>query len=354
MPVGVYLNRIATAVPPHEVHAKFLSYVPRLIGDERERRIFTRLAAKARIERRFSVLEPSPDPDRLDCADFYAPGRFASTERRMKLYEEAAPRLTARAVSEVLRPGEASEITHLIITTCTGFYAPGLDLDLQRQFSLRNDLERSQIGFMGCHAAFNALKSAWHIVRSRPEAKVLIVNIELCSLHLQEGLEIEQLLAFMQFADGCAASIVSAEPMGLELEGFRSDVFPEGRELITWHITDLGFRMHLDPSLPHVLGSGLTSTAGKWLDPETRASFRFWAVHPGGRGILDAVEGKLGLNENHMRHSRSILRDFGNMSSATIMFVLRDILADPAKGRGIAIGFGPGLTMESMFFVGRS
>lgn len=348
---AVYLNRIEVAVPANDVHAKFVDFAPRLVADERMKKLFGRLASKCQIEHRYSVLSPSSEGEKLDSENFFRRGEVTSTATRMQRFRAEALRLVQDPVATILKEVSRDEITHLIVTSCTGFSAPGLDLELQKKFELRRDLQRTIIGFMGCYAAFNAMKAAWHIVRSEPTAKVLLVNVELCTLHLQESPKLEQLLAFLQFADGAAVSLVSAEPKGLRLDSFRADVLSEGEELIQWNIGDSGFEMVLSPDVPQALGRGLPRVLPALLSDEQRSNTNLWAIHPGGRSVLDAVQDKLALTAEQMTTSRAVLRDFGNMSSATILFVLKAMLDDDrCSGAGAAFAFGPGLTVESMRF----
>lgn len=353
----VYLNRIATSVPAHDSHKKFLDFAAApdsgLIRDGKDRRMFGLLARRSQIEHRRSVLAPAPaiDRERLTDDEFYGGPSFASTASRMARYEREALPLAEPAVAEVLTGIAVDSVTHLIVTSCTGFMAPGLDLSLQKRFGLRTDLERALIGFMGCHAGITALKAAWHIVRSRPRARVLIVNLELCSLHLQSGADLEKALAYLQFADGCAASLVSAESFGFRLERFHCEVVPETADLIQWHIGDQGFEMFLSISVPRTLTCVLPQLVNGFLTENEVRDIRLWAVHPGGRAILDAVAEGLALRDVDLRHSRDVLREFGNMSSATIFFVLQRILGDAGiGGRGVAMAFGPGLTFEALRF----
>lgn len=342
--MSVFVNSISTAVPPTEAHAKFLEFIPHIIGAEREIKLFNRLAVRSHIERRYSVLTASVEKGQLDDQGFYKLEKFPTTKERMEKYKTNALNLARGPVSEILKRHKPQEITHLIVTSCTGFYAPGLDLELQREFNLSPQLERTIIGFMGCYAAINGMKSAYHIVRSNPEAKVLMVNLELCTLHLQKDSNLEQLLAFMQFADGCAASLISSEEHGLEIKGFRCEVWQEVQELIQWHVGDSGFDMYLSPIVPQALATVLPAAQF-----ENRPVL--WAIHPGGRSILDAAQGAFSLSDEQMRFSRETLRDFGNMSSATVMFVLEKILRDVSlSGEGVAMAFGPGITMETMSF----
>src|SRR4029079_5926861 len=127
------------------------------------------------------------------------------------------------------------------------------------QCDLAPSVERTMVGFMGCHAAINALKLARHIVRSGPASRVLLVNLELCSLHLQETNDLEQMLSFLVFGDGCAASVVSADPTGLALDRFHAELVPGTRQLITWKIRDLGFDMFLSGRVPEAISRGLES-----------------------------------------------------------------------------------------------
>jgi alpha-pyrone synthase len=207
------------------------------------------------------------------------------------------------------------------------------------------------VGFMGCYAAMNALKLARHIVRSEPASRVLVVNLELCSMHLQQTTSLEQVLSFLVFADGCAASVISADPVGLALDRFHAVVLPDTAGLITWKIRDLGFDMFLSGRVPPAIREGLHAGASAILDGATPAAIDRWAVHPGGRSVLDAVEHGLGLGPVALAASRDILDRFGNMSSATVMFVLQTILDAAKPGeRGCAMSFGPGLTAETMLF----
>lgn len=343
----VYLNRIATAVPASDVHQTFVNYVPRLLETAPKKRAFASMVKRAGIDHRYSVLTASPDATQLDRENFYKPGNFPSTAERMERYKNAAFPLARRAIDILeIKP---SEITHVIVTSCTGFYAPGLDLDIIRHYGLRDSVERTIIGFMGCQAAVNGLKAAWHIVRSQPKAKILLVNLELCTLHLKESSDLEEMLSYLIFSDGCAASILSSEAVGMEIKEFRAMVLPQSTDLITWHIGDKGFDMVLSRQVPGAILHGLKTGIAELLNG--RHEPEYWAVHPGGSAILDAVETAVGLPNLALKHSREILRQYGNMSSATVMFVLQKILLENQSSKtGCAIAFGPGLSAEAMHF----
>ena len=349
-----YINRIATAVPPHDVHATFLAFAgSQLGGDCRDALVFRRMAERGGIEHRYSCLEPGEHPESgpVDAAGIYDRGDFPNTADRMRLFEAHAPVLAARAV-EALNLGQSRrDITHLVITCCTGFSAPGLDLEIVERCGLSGTVERTMVGFMGCYAAINALKLARHIVRSEPHARVLVLNLELCTLHLKETPDLEQILSFMVFADGCAASLVTEDPEGLALDRFHAVLAPGTRDLITWTIRESGFDMVLSGQVPTAIQEALSARTEDILAGARVPEIDLWAIHPGGRSVLDAVERALVLAPDALAASRRVLRAFGNMSSATVMFVLKALLERrTARQRGCAMAFGPGLVAETMLF----
>jgi len=353
--MAAYLNRIATAVPNHDVHDAFVAFADTLLTDRRSQILFRRMAERGQIEHRFSTVEPRPLSSNaaLDADGFYCRGAFPTTAQRMQRFEEFAPGLALKAAGRLnLSDDEKQAVTHVIVTTCTGFSAPGLDLQLVEGLGLRPSVERTVVGFMGCYAAINALKLSRHIVRSEPEAKVLVVSLELCTLHLQETSDLEQVLSFLVFGDGCAAALITSEAQGLELESFHAELVQEGADQITWNIRDLGFDMYLSGQVPGSLRHALGEGQGRILRDAAVEDFDLWAIHPGGRTILDAVEAAFSLPPKALSASREVLRQFGNMSSATVLFVLKALLDSPGEkgARGCAMAFGPGLTAETMLF----
>jgi len=349
-----YLNRIATAVPEHDVHDAFVVFAEQMLADPRLRAVFRRMASRANIEHRYSFLDPQKHSGQFssqDAHDFYRPGNFPNTARRMELFEQNAPALMRKAVDRLaLNEKERSGITHVLVTCCTGLYAPGLDFEIVDHLGLSGDVERTMVGFMGCYAAINALKLARHIVRSDPKAGVLTLNLELCTLHFQETQELEQILSFLVFADGAAASLITTREQGFALDSFKAMTVPETRGLITWKIRELGFDMSLSGQVPAELARALHE--GELMaERDGRDGIKLWAVHPGGQSILDAVEKGLELPADALAASREVLSSFGNMSSATVMFVLQRMMQQARPGqRGCAMSFGPGLTAETMRF----
>lgn len=348
---GAYINAVAGAVPDHDIHQAYVEWARAQIGDRRLRSLFERMAERSGIEHRWSVLPRAADGGSpVDPGGFYA-DRMPGTAERMQLYADAAPELALAAIGRLREQVMLGAITHLVVASCTGFVAPGIDQIIAARMEL-GDVERTLVGFMGCYAAVAALRTAFHIVRSEPGARVLVVTVELSSLHLRLMTEPEPLLAGLQFGDGAAAALVSADPNGFEMTAQFNATLPESRELIRWTIGDTGFEMTLSGEVPGRIGAALNEprVRSRLLDGWASADVDAWAVHAGGRSILDAVERGLELAPDALESSRRILADFGNMSSSTLMFVLADLLGRPERRRGVAIAFGPGLAAEGFRF----
>ena len=348
MAVKAYVNAVAGAVPGHDIHQSYIDWAAARVEDPRERAVFERMAERAGIVHRWSILPPTAQGGSpVSEGGFYA-GVAPGTAARMALYAEAAPKLALEAIGNL---GSLGQISHLVVASCTGFVAPGVDQIIAEALGL-GDVERTLIGFMGCYAAAAALRNAHHIVRSQPEARVLVVTVELSTLHLQFASDLERLLAELQFGDGAAAALVTAEPTGFGIEAPFAVTLPASGELIRWNIGDTGFEMVLSGEVPGRIGAALREDdvrqriLGGWKADEVDA----WAVHAGGRSILDAVERALDLPPERLAASRHVLNEYGNMSSSTLMFVLRELLADPGAKKGVAIAFGPGLAAEGFRF----
>ena len=346
-----HLNALATAVPEHDIHRAFIDWAAPRLSDERVRALFTRMAARSGIDHRWSVLPPTPaGGSPVAAGGFYDVPGLPPTSVRMAAYAEHAPELAMQAIAALGDALDPARITHLVVASCTGFVAPGIDQILARRLGLNAAVERVLIGFMGCYAGITALRTARHIVRSEPGAVVLVVSVELSTLHLSLADAPEPLLAMLQFSDGAAAGIVSAAAGGLELGEGRSLALDDSEELIRWDIGDRGFEMTLSGEVPGRLRETLADLdVQRELFGETGAP-PLLAVHAGGRSVLDAVEHALAVPLEALADSRAVLARFGNMSSATILFVLADMIARGAGGEGIAIAFGPGLAAEAIRF----
>jgi predicted naringenin-chalcone synthase len=311
------------------------------------------MADRSGIRHRWSVLPPAPGGGPpIEPGGFYHGETLPSTGARMKVYAEAAPRLALAAVRRLEEQVSLEGITHLVVASCTGFVAPGVDQILARELGLSADVERTLVGFMGCYAAVSSLRLAHHIVRSRPDARVLVVTVELSTLHLQDAHALEPLLAMLQFGDGATASLVTADPDGFGMADPFAATLPDSAALIQWHVGDQGFAMTLSGEVPGRIAEALREEAfrERLLAGADVAEIDSWAVHAGGRSVLDAVEQGLALPQGALAESRDILARFGNMSSSTLPFVLAEQLARPERRRGIALAFGPGLAAEGFHF----
>lgn len=306
------------------------------------------------IEKRYSVLEDFnyADPEKFT---FFPPNDsltpFPSTKARMEVFRKEALPLAKKAIAECLIEGETypSEITHLILVSCTGMYAPGLEIDIIQDLGLSNSVERYAIHFMGCYAAFNALRLADRLCDASPEAKVLIVSVELCTIHFQREFTEDNLLANAIFADGAAAALVCKTDNGLKIKKFDSKLFPEGAADMAWSIGDVGFEMRLSKYVPELLSKGLQQINDYLENIFKLSSIQHFAIHPGGKQILQKVEEAFGIEATQDRFSHEVLQEFGNMSSTTILFVLNKWLHEESvTGDILAMGFGPGLTLETL------
>lgn len=286
-----------------------------------------------------------------------------STGDRNAAYTALAPELSARAARDALADGRvaASDVSHVVTVSCTGFFAPGPDYRLVRDLDLSTTVERYHLGFIGCAAALPGLRAAARICAAQPEAVVLVVCTELCSLHIRASDDPQQIVAASVFADGAAAAVVTARDdlaagvpgTTLELDRFATTLTSEGESDMVWTIGDEGFLMTLSAEVPRIIGREIRDAVGGFLGDERPAT---WAVHPGGRSVLDRVEQGLELSDTALDASRAVLRDYGNMSSATILFILQQMLRgglDEGE-RVAALAFGPGLTVEAALLTART
>jgi predicted naringenin-chalcone synthase len=323
------------------------------------------------IETRYTVLEELTLDRSFDAPLFFDRKELRilspSTKARNEVYAEEGTKLFVEAARKALAaaPGiEASDITHVVTASCTGFFAPGPDYKVVRALGLDPSVQRYHLGFMGCYAAFPALRSAKAFCDADPDAVVLVIAAELCSLHVRSSNNPDTIVGSSLFADGAAAAVVSAREIpltapALSLDHFETVLTPVGEEAMAWNIGDEGFEMVLGTYVPHIIDDHIVGALEPLLarDPSLQgldySEIEHWAIHPGGRSILDKVEAKLGLTEQQLVPARETLRDYGNMSSATVMFVLKNILdqpASPGNDRICSMAFGPGLTVETALF----
>lgn len=285
---------------------------------------------------------------------------FPTTANRSIVYESTALNLCLKAIVNCLNPlnFDVKSITHLITVSCTGMYAPGLDIEIVENLELNPDVERTCINFMGCYGAFNALKVADYICRAQPDAKVLIVDVELCTLHFQKENTLDNWLANSLFADGASAVLVQHEDYTddklFAIQSFYTEVISKTRNEMAWKIGNFGFEMQLTNQVAKQIKSGIRNIADKLL---RKANLAFdeigqFAIHPGGRRILEVCDEVFNLKTNQNDHAYNVLKNYGNMSSTTILFVLEELskkLKNNKKDEQIlSFAFGPGLTFESM------
>lgn len=367
----VRIHGLATAVPPasytrEEAAAVMEAHVE---GRPATRRVIRALYRNSGIDKRHSVLSDlgvgTGEPLFLDAEGTRLP--TPGTGARNAVYAREAPALFEEVGRALLTESgfAPEEITHVVTISCTGFFAPGPDFHLVRALGLRPEVMRLHVGFMGCYAAFQGLRTAEAFCRADPAAVVLVVAAELCTLHLQFTDDPDDLIAGALFADGAAGAVVSARPRRAEggtpgsprpatlaLEALHGTLAPEGEGDMAWTIGDRGFRMRLSTYVPDILGARLPGVLGEVLGREgvPPEEVAWWAIHPGGRAIVDRAQEVLALEDAQVAASREVLRAYGNMSSPTVLFVLDRILRaeDPKPGdRVFAMAFGPGLTIET-------
>lgn len=328
-----------------------------------EKRILRSVYKSTGIKYRHSVLSDYCNvPGEFDFFPNDANAEFPKTAARMKIYQENALDLAIEAIEECFNTPNCiskREVTHLITVSCTGMYAPGLDIEIVQKLGLPSTVNRTAINFMGCYAAFNAMKVAEGICKSNPEAKVIIVCVELCTIHFQKNFSVTHLLSNAIFADGAAALIMENTPLNkkcLSLETFYCDLLPQTSQEMAWTIGDSGFDIVLSTYVPQAIESGIASFFKNLLSTQNLLTqdIDIYAIHPGGLKILQACETALQITPEDNHHSYQVLENFGNMSSATVLFVLKNIWqtvvpADQDK-RIFSCAFGPGLTLESGIF----
>ncbi len=361
MPLSI--RGLGTAVPPHQVsQAEAIALAERVNADSSSRAaLLRRIQGRTQVRQRGSVLatgkaDQQPIRERLSFYGLESP----STAERMAAFARHATPLALAAVHGALADAAMApgRITHLITVCCTGFQAPGVDLALIHQLGLDAGVQRTHVGFMGCHGALNGLRVAQAFVEADADAVVLLCAVELCSLHLHYGWDPEKVIANALFADGAAALVAtarSAKPRpgpgpgpGLSLQACGSTVIPRTEGLMHWQIGNHGFEMGLSPRVPDAVAGQLRPWLERWLQPRglQLADIASWAMHPGGPRILQACAAALQLEPQRIAASHAVLQEHGNMSSATILFILDRLRREAAAGPCLALAFGPGLCAE--------
>jgi predicted naringenin-chalcone synthase len=346
-----YINKIAQALPKFKhSQSDILQY---MIGAYHMPKEFigkaTALYSRSDIDYRFSVL---PDFD-LGVQPTLFKEANINMQSRMEVYMPNALQLGAQAFKELNI--DSKEVTHLITVSCTGMAAPGLDVLLMQQVGLNPNVVRTSVNFMGCYAAVHALKLANAFCALDKNAKVAIVLVELCTLHFQHTFSIENVATSMLFGDGCAAILVSnqASEASVKIKGFYSEIKPSTLQDMTWGLSDTGFLMTLSAYVPDILGANIMPLLNNALNKFNikKESITNWAIHPGGKKIITEIVKALSISEVDVVISRNVLKEFGNLSSATLPLVIDRHMSMMNKGDiGFGCAFGPGLTMETILF----
>lgn len=364
--MGFRILGAATASPAYTMDQAVLAdyAAVRSCSSEDQTRLLRALYRRTRVQSRGSVLAEETG-GRVSDAFFNVPtgpaDKGPSTRARMEKFEKFAGEMAVRACRRALERAavDPGSITHLITVSCTGFSAPGMDCETITRLGLDPAVERSQLGFMGCQATLNALRIARSFVDADPSRKVLIASVELCSLHFQYGWDPERVVSNALFADGAGALVgdhalpgkPDAPPWIATANG--SHFVPDSAGAMTWRIGDHGFDMTLSAQVPDLIEANLGGWIDHWLDRcgLGRKDIQGWAIHPGGSRILTAAERALSIPSEATAVSRDVLSRHGNMSSATMMFLLERLTKAEGGLPCVALGFGPGLSIEAALFV---
>jgi predicted naringenin-chalcone synthase len=344
-----YINKISTVLPQYkfkqmDIYRYMLEAYN--IPKEMEGKIEA-MYAKGGIAFRHSVV---PDFNIANPKTLFAHPN-PTVQQRMEVYNANATQLGKKALAELAI--EPTEVTHLITVSCTGMCAPGLDILLMQAMNLPANCVRTSVNFMGCYALVHALKLANAFCATQPNAQVIIVLVELCTLHFQHTNTMENIATSMLFADGCCALLVSntKTDKALQLTSFYSEVQDNSLQDMAWHITDTGFAMSLSAYVPSIIGQNIQSLLERALKSAglQKSDIALWAIHPGGKKIVAEIKNALELSAQDVSISTKILEENGNMSSVTLGFVLKEMMqvAKPAENI-FGVAFGPGLTMETV------
>lgn len=360
------LTLIETAPPPFVVtQQKAAEELKKRMSGSSTGRMIDMAATHSGIEKRHIII---PDADNNSTEKFYTneSGYLKpDTQSRMNEYEKWTKLLTKEAVQKIFNSTriKPEQVDRLITISCTGFYAPGFDYHIINEFHLNPSIKRTHIGFMGCAASLIGVNNVFEtmLTENNLNQNTLLISIELCSIHLQTEPSRDNILANMIFADGCAAALFSNEKSnggsGLKILKTFSYLLKDSQYFMGWKIGNYGFEMTLSPELPKIILNDAAPVLKNYLNQNGLdiSDIRHWALHPGGRAILDSLQNGLGLSDEQMIPSRDVLRDFGNMSSASILYVLKNIQDKQIVKAGdycCAVAFGPGLTMEAVIFQG--
>jgi len=354
---------IATKLPPfkHKQDDLFAFAEKIYCNNETESRKLKFLYRQSGITNRYSVV---PDYSVESNERIFFPHAadlepFPTLEKRMKLYQDHAANLCVDAIEDCISNKiKKEQITHLVTVSCTGMSAPGIDLEIMEMMGLQQNIVRTSVNFMGCYAAIHGLKLADAFCKSNPDANVMVVCVELCTLHFQKSISADNMTSSLLFADGCAAMLIqpgNTKHCGFRIKSFFSDVSFKGKKDMAWELSSTGFLMTLTGYVPELIREDFSALVEKALSAEglNQSDISHWCIHPGGKKILDTITMSLGIKTDVLKYSYEVLNDYGNMSSPTILFVLKKLLEEFEKENYLqqpvifSAAFGPGLTMET-------
>ncbi|PKU64649.1 chalcone synthase 8 [Dendrobium catenatum] len=361
---------IGTATPPNVVHqADYPDYYFRITNSEHLTELkekFQRMCNKSMIKTRYMHLTEEILKENPNLCAYMAPSLDARQDMVVvevpKLGKEAA----RRAIKEWGQP--KSRITHLIFCTTSGVDMPGADYQLTRLLGLRPSVNRLMLYQQGCFAGGTVLRIAKDLAENNAGSRVLVVCSEITAVTFRgpSDTHLDSLVGQTLFGDGAAAVIVGADPdPNLERPLFQlisasQTILPESEGAIDGHLREAGLTFHLLKDVPGLISKNIEKSLVEAFKPLGIHDWNsiFWIAHPGGPAILDQVEEKLGLDGDKLAASRRVLSDYGNMSSACVLFILdemrrrssEDGLATTGEGLewGVLFGFGPGLTVETV------
>ncbi len=353
----ILIAGIGTAVPPHRIRQEDAAEIAQQYSceDEAQLRLFKSIYRRTGVVTRHSVVLDASEGDLATRQSFYT-ARHPTTQDRMRRYESEANALAYAAGERALGDAAISpdRVTHLVTVSCSGFHAPGFDIALLKHLGLDSKVSRTHVGFMGCHGVLNGLRVARAFLDQDPRACVLVVALEMCSLHHQYGWDSDGIVANALFADGAAAVVAAtgepSAPGHLRLVASCSQVIDDSEDAMSWRIGDHGFTMTLSPRVPELICKSIRPYLEGWLaefdlDLDRVGS---WAVHPGGPRILSAFGEATGFDRDRLKVSYEILAEFGNMSSPTVLFIIDRLRQIRAPRPIVALAFGPGLAVESV------
>jgi predicted naringenin-chalcone synthase len=364
--LATIITGIGTAVPEYRIQqtAAYAATQELCCDSDQQRRVMELIYQGAGVQERGTVLLNKTENSLVPSDTFFKPrstseDRGPSTQDRMEKFEEHSLALALHSSKVALAQADqdVAEISHLVTVSCSGFHAPGFDIGLIQKLGLSPNTARTHIGFMGCHGSFNALRLAHAFVAADPQAVVLVCSVELCSLHHHYGWSTEKVIANSLFADGSAAVVcrhaeIGKSPAHTKYQLVRSGSYllPKTTGAMSWRIGNHGFEMTLSQKVPAHIEANLNGWMEHFLAKENLwiRDVRGWAIHPGGPRILDACQVALSLSSEAVAPARDVLAKFGNMSSATVLFLLDQLRQQPLTGPVVAVGFGPGLTIEAL------